>query len=113
MDNFVVYLTMVKRPELKYVAPLEETTLILPDVAPVGTIALILLLESTTKLVALRPLNFTWLAPFRPVPIMVTSEPTEALPGEKEPMPETTVKLVALSPTPAGPTTLILPVVAP
>src|SRR5689334_3097122 len=62
--------------------PPGATTVIVPDVAPDGTVALIEVLELTVK-EALVPLNVTDVAPVKPVPVIVTPVPTAPLPGEK------------------------------
>ena len=91
-------------------------TLIVPVVAPSGTVALIWVSEVTVKVAAV-PFNFTAAAPVKWVPIMVTDVPTGPLRGEKELIVgaavEVTVKLVELLSLPEGVVTLILPVVAP
>jgi hypothetical protein len=57
-------------------------TLIVPEVAPAGTLAVIDAAELTVK-VALVPLNETAVAPVKFVPLMVTLVPTDPLVGEK------------------------------
>jgi len=89
-------------------------TLIVPVVAPVGTVAVICVAELTVN-VAFVPLNFTAVAPVNAVPVIVTLAPTSPLVGEKLVMVggNTTVKLLALVAVPPGVVTLIVPVVAP
>jgi len=89
-------------------------TLIVPVVAPVGTVAVICVAELTVKL-AFVPLNFTAVAPVNAVPVIVTLAPTSPLVGEKLVMVggNTTVKLLALVAVPPGVVTLIVPEVAP
>jgi hypothetical protein len=91
--------------------PLEVVTLILPLVVA-GTFAVILVSESTLKKVVLMPLNFTEVTPVKPVPVIVTSIPTEPLEGVKPVMPEPIVKSLSLKAVPPGVVTLIFPVVA-
>jgi hypothetical protein len=91
----------------------ERVMLIKPVVAPSGTVALICLLETIVKLVAATLLNFTAVAISKPEPEIVTTVPAAPLVGENSPMPGKTVKLVALVAAPAGPFTLIGPVIAP
>src|SRR2546422_2412708 len=57
-------------------------TLIGPVVAPVGTVAAIVVAEPTVK-PALAPLNSTAVAPVKLVPLMVTLVPTGPLVGVK------------------------------
>ena len=89
-------------------------TVILPVVAPAGTVDITWVFE--TKLnVADVPLNFTPLTPVRLVPLMVTAVPGAPLDGEKlliVGMAGTT-KSLRLTPTPSDVVTRILPVVAP
>lgn len=106
----------VKFGPLRPVPPL-VVTLILPVVAPVGTVAVICVAELTVKVVAEVVLNFTSLAPVKSVPLMVTCVPTGPLIGVKEEIVGVggivTVKFVALCPVPPPVVTLIKPVVAP
>jgi hypothetical protein len=60
------------------------TTLILPLVAPVGTVAVIWVDEFTVKLVAFVVLNRTAVAPVKFVPVMTTVVPTGPLVGLKD-----------------------------
>ena len=55
-------------------------TLILPVVAPLGTLVLIWVSETIPKL-AVVPLKVTWVAPVKFVPVMVTAVPTGPLVG--------------------------------
>jgi hypothetical protein len=90
-------------------------TVILPVVAPAGTVAVTDVAVLVVN-VAVTPLNLTAVTPVRLVPVIVTFVPTGPLVGVKDVMvaPATTVKLVALF---AGPppevVTWIGPVVAP
>jgi hypothetical protein len=90
------------------------TTVILPVVAPDGTVAVtpVAVLGEND---AVTPLNLTAVAPRRLVPVIATLVPTGPLVGEKEVIvgPPTTVKLVALFAVPLGVVTWIGPVVAP
>src|SRR6266511_4192341 len=94
--------------------PAAVVTLILPVVAPPGTVLLIWDEETTVKL-AEAPLKATSVAPVKPLPLIVTAVPTGPLAGEKEVITGAwlTVKELALWPVPAAVVTLILPVVAP
>src|SRR3974377_1509968 len=72
-------------------------TLIVPLVAPVGTVAVIWVAEFTAKELALVPLNFTAVAPVKLAPVITTLVPTGPLVGEKlviEGAGTVTVKLV-------------------
>lgn len=60
-------------------------TLMRPVVAPVGTVAVILVAELTMK-VAVTPLNLTEVAPVKFVPLIVTVVPTGPDVGENEVM---------------------------
>jgi hypothetical protein len=64
--------------------PPAVTTLILPLVAPVGTVAVIWVDEFTVKLVAFVVLNRTAVAPVKFVPVMTTVVPTGPLVGLKD-----------------------------
>jgi hypothetical protein len=69
--------------ELALVAvPMGVVTRIGPVVAPTGTVARIWLAESTVKL-AFVLLKLTWVAPVKPLPVIVTCVPTGPLPGVK------------------------------
>jgi len=57
-------------------------TEIAPSVAPLGTLAVIVVAELTVKL-AVVPLNLTLVAPVKLVPLTVTLVPTGPLAGEK------------------------------
>ena len=105
----------VKSVKLVAVPP-GVTTLIFPVVAPLGTVAWIVVSESTVK-VADVPLKVTLVVPVKLVPVIATDVPASPLVGVKDVMlgtaePET-VKFVALAAVPPGATTLIFPVVAP
>jgi hypothetical protein len=104
----------VKLDELVPV-PLGVVTLILPVSAPAGTVAVILVAESTEKLVAVTPPNFTEVAPVKAVPLMVTTVPTGPLAGVKDVIvgAVVTVKSDALVAVPPGVVTVIFPVTAP
>ena len=105
--------TTVKLLALVAVPP-GVVTLIVPPVAPVGTVALICVAELTVN-VAVVPLNFTAVAPVNAVPVSVTLAPTAPLVGEKLVMVGggMTVKELALVPVPPAVVTLMVPVVAP
>jgi hypothetical protein len=95
--------------------PPGAVTLIGPDVAPLGTVAVIDVAEFTEKL-ALVPLKRTAVAPVKFVPLIVTVVPTGPLVGEKPVMVgalAVTVKLLLLVAVPPGVLTLSGPDVAP
>ena len=106
-------LITVKLPALVAVPP-GVVTLIVPVVAPAGTVARIDVAEFTVKL-ALAPLNATTVALVKLVPLMVTLLPTSPLAGVKLVIVGglITVKLPVLVAVPPGVVTLILPAVAP
>ena len=93
--------------------PAGVVTLILPLVAPPGTLVLIWV-SDTVKEAAI-PLKVTVVAPVKLLPVIVTPDPTGALLGPNELIvgATVTVKLLALAPVPAGVVTLIGPVAAP
>ena len=99
--------------------PALAVTEIRPVVAPLGTVAVILVTLTTVKLVAAVPLNLTAVTPVNPVPLIVTTVPTFPLLGEKlliarpPPPPPVTLKLALLVPVPFGVVTEMGPVVAP
>ena len=97
--------------------PPGPVTLIVPVVAPFGTVALIFVSESTVKLADVR-LNFTEVAPVKFVPLIVTEIPGAPLVGENDVMVGAggdvlTVKSVALVAVPDGVVTEIAPDCAP
>ena len=94
--------------------PPAVVTLIVPEVAPAGTVAVICVAELTVN-VAVVPLNFTAVAPVNAVPVIVTLAPTAPLLGEKLVIAGggITVKELALVPVPPAVVTLMVPVVAP
>src|SRR4051812_16404734 len=94
--------------------PATVVTLIVPVVAPVGTVAVICVAEFTVN-VAVVPLNFVADAPEKFAPVMTTFWPTAALVGEKLVIEggSTSVKLLALVPVPPAVVTAIVPLVAP
>jgi len=113
-DRLVIRGPTVKVPLLVAV-PAEVVTVILPVLAPLGTVVLILL-TLTTLNAADVPWNRTALTLVNPVPLIATAVPTPPLVGEKLVMvspPEVTTKLALLVPVPAGVVTEIFPVVAP
>jgi len=102
-----------KEAELE-AAPAALVTLILPVVAPDGTVAVICVAELMVK-VAPVVLKATALAVSKLLPVMTTEAPDTPLPGVK---PVTvggtaTMKSVALVAVPLGVVTVILPVVVP
>jgi hypothetical protein len=94
--------------------PPAVVTLMVPVVAPPGTVAVICVAELTVNVAAV-PLNFTAVAPVKAVPVIVTFVPTAPPVGEKLVMVGggMTVKELALVPVPPAVVTLIVPVVAP
>ena len=72
----------VKSLELVTLPPL-VVTLIFPVVAPVGTVAVTSVSETTVKLADF-PLNATLMVCTSPVPLIVTGVPTGPLGGENE-----------------------------
>jgi hypothetical protein len=93
------------------VVPAGVVTVIGPDAAPAGTVAVILIGELTVNTAEV-PLNFTAVAPVRFAPLMATLVPGAPLAGVKLVIRGATVKLVALVAVPPGVVTLIGPVVA-
>jgi hypothetical protein len=96
--------------------PAGVVTLIGPVCAPFGTVAVILVGESTVKAADLL-LNFTSVAPVKPVPLIVTTVPASPNVGENDVIvggaPAVTVKLSGLEESvPSGVVTTIGPVVA-
>jgi hypothetical protein len=97
--------------------PLGVVTVILPVVAPDGTVAVIRVpWEFTEKMDATTPLNRTWVVPANPVPLMATEVPIGPLVGENDVMTGAavvTVKFPVLVAVPAAVVTVIFPVTAP
>ena len=91
-------------------------TVILPVVAPAGTVAVIRSSFARLKLADV-PLNRTLVAPVKWLPLMVTDVPTAPLDGEKLLIvgvdPPVTEKFEPLVAIPDAVVTVILPVVAP
>jgi hypothetical protein len=85
-------------------------TVILPVVAPTGTVAVIWVAELTVKDVAVVVLNFTVVVPQKFVPVMTTDEPTAPLTGENDVIvgaaAVATVKLAELVPSPSASRTI-------
>ena len=90
-------------------------TAIAPVVAPIGTVAVILVALLTVKLVTVIPLKETAVAPVKLDPVIVTVELIGPLEGEKEVIVGggSTVKLVVLVPVPLAVVIVIGPVVVP
>ena len=88
-----------------------------PVLAPAGTVALIDESEPTENVVALVPLNVTFVAAVKWLPVIVTTVPTAPLVGLKDEIVGAggvvTVKLVELDAVPPPVVTAIGPVVAP
>ena len=91
--------------------PLLVVTLTRPEVALPGTVAVIWMSLSTVNVVAEVPLNFTALAPVKPVPLITTLAPVKPAVGVKLVTvgAAATVKLVALVAWPPGVFTTIGP----
>src|SRR5205823_2337783 len=92
--------------------PSGVTTLMGPVVAPLGTVAVICVSESTVNW-ALVPLNCTSVAPVKEVPVTVTEVPTGPEGGSNPVMAGDTTKESPLVALPSGLTTVTGPVVAP
>ena len=88
------------------------TIAILPVFAPVGTVAVICVSESTVKVVAFTPLNVTLVVPVKLVPVIVTGVPTGPLVGLKLRIAGVTRKTLLLVSVPPGVVTVTEPVVA-
>jgi hypothetical protein len=105
----------VKTAELVAV-PVELVTEIFPVVAPLGTVAVIFVDETTVN-EAETPANFTLVAPVKFLPLIVTNVPTGPLVGENDEIVGlavvVTVNEVSLVSVPPGVVTAILPVEAP
>jgi hypothetical protein len=104
----------VNEPVLVAVPP-GVVSVIFPVVAPLGTTAVTLVLETDVNAAAV-PLNFTEVTPVKFVPWIVTVVPTLPFTGLKLEIVGpvlVTVKLVLLVPVPEGVVIVILPVVAP
>jgi hypothetical protein len=98
--------------------PMVFVTLILPVVAPVGTVAVIDVAEFTVTEVAVVALNLTVVVPQNFVPVIVTIVPIGPAVGVNEVMvgaagAASTVKSATLAVSGSGVWTVILPVVAP
>jgi hypothetical protein len=86
---------------------------IFPVFAPVGTVAVTSVFETTVKLVAATPPKVTFVAPVRLMPVMVTFVPVGPMSGLKFVIWGITRKIVLLNSVPLGIVTLTFPVVAP
>jgi hypothetical protein len=93
--------------------PAGVVTEMLPVLAPLGTVAEMLVADVTVKVALLLP-NFTAVAPVKFVPVIVTTVPTRPLWGAKPVIVggATIVKELALVAVPPGVVTMIGPVVA-
>ncbi len=89
------------------------TTLIVPFVSPVGTVAAIWLPAALTVNEAAMPLNVTAVAPVKPDPSIVTRSPARATAGANPDTVKVTAKLPLLSAAPSSVVTRIFPAVAP
>jgi hypothetical protein len=94
--------------------PFALAMLIEPVIAPSGTVAVIDVAETTVKLAASVPLNWTAVVPVKLVPVIYTVIPTVPRAGKKLVIAGMgmTVKLVLLIAVPPGVMTPIAPVVA-
>jgi hypothetical protein len=99
--------------------PLGVVTVILPVVAPVGTVAVICVELLNVNAVG-TPLNFTLVTPVKFVPVTVTTVPTaplvgvnDVIVGHVEGMVNVPLAAVPPPPAPAVVVTVIEPVVAP
>jgi hypothetical protein len=72
------------------------TTLIVPELAPAGTVAVMLVAETTVKVSAEVPLNFTAVTPVKPVPVKVTTVPTGPTAGVNDVTAKTVITAAAL-----------------
>ena len=105
------YGVTVKVPEL-VADPPAVVTVIFPVVAPLGTVAVILLSEMNLNVAAFTP-KVTFVVCVRPVPLMVTMVPTLPLDGEKLLIVGVTLNCWRLFRLPLGRTTVTVPVLAP
>ena len=87
-------------------------TAIFAVTAPVGTVAVIFVSETTVNVATTVP-NFTAVAAFKAVPLIVTSVPTGPLGGVKLEMVGVILKFCSVVRLPPGSLTVINPVVAP
>jgi hypothetical protein len=107
------------KPDADTAEPKELVSVIGPLVAPLGTLALNCVSETPHIIVAGVPLKLTPVAPVKFVPVRVTVQPVDPLPGEKLLIvgipADSTVNGVPLKlqPVPEGVVTLIGPVEAP
>src|SRR5262245_4965379 len=91
--------------------PAGVVTLILPKLAPAGTVAVIRVAELTVNAAGV-PLNLTAVVPVKFTPLTTTLAPTTPLVGANPVIRGATAKLVALVAVPPGVVTLMGPVVA-
>src|SRR5215470_3689758 len=91
--------------------PAGVVTLILPELAPAGTVAVIRVAELTVNAAGV-PLNLTAVAPVKFTPVTTTLAPTAPVAGVNFVIRGATVKLVALVAVPPGVATVMGPVVA-
>lgn len=102
----------VKLVALEPVPPFGVVTLIRP-VDPVGgTVAWMLVSESTVIVLATPPLKATALAPVKLIPVSSTEVPDTPLVGANELIPGAGTKFVALVPVPVEVVTAIGPILA-
>lgn len=101
--------------EEEFVLPPAVVTVMVPEVAPTGTVAVIVVSLDTEKLLAAVPLKLMLVAPEKLVPVSVTVVPIRPLVGMKLVIvgAAITMKLDELLAVPPGVVTLIVPVVAP
>lgn len=111
------YLLVTRKDWALVAVPPGVVTAIGPVVAPLGTVALIVVSETNEK-AALTPWKVTLLTPVKPLPVIVTAVPTLPLVGVNDEIFGAgvwvvTVKLVLLVPVPLPVVTAIGPVLAP
>jgi len=87
-------------------------TWIFPVLAPVGTVAVIVVLELTEKVVAFTPPKVTLVAPVKLFQVICTTVPTAPLVGLKLAIVGVTRKILLLVRAPPGVVTVTVPVVA-
>ena len=83
MNTFKFNVTSTLNVAMLKKNPQELPTLMVPEVAPIGTVA-VMVVSFTTTNAALVPLNFTEEEELNPVPLMVTTVPIEPLAGKND-----------------------------
>ena len=110
-NRFVIQLT-VNVPGEVALPPL-VTIMILPVLAPVGTVAVTWVLEFTVKLAALTPPKLTLVVCVRLMPVITTCVPTGPLVGANVEIEGMTLNTCGVTRLPPGSSTVTVPVVAP